>query len=165
MLHNAKDVLAWPKDKYGWHKGPLTGGIIYIGDDVMLGDDVKLGNRVTSESLNMRYRQAFIDAASEHIFIKWVNKKRFSPGWGSANSIEYIKGATVTADDAKISDRQCAPGLHVFRIGVEPRDVGLGELSDELIALRVLVKSEDICFAGLPGNADKIRVKRLKVID
>ena len=25
--------------------------------------------------------------------------------------------------------------------------------------------SEDICFAGLPGNADKIRVKRLKVID
>ena len=88
-----------------------------------------------------------------------------SPGWGNGTPIKYNKGDIIEEKGAEISDQQCAVGLHVFRRGYDPRWVGLGELIDNLNPLDVKVLSEDICFAGLPGNDAKLRVRRLEVLE
>ena len=54
--------------------------------------------------------------------------------------------------------------LHVFRRGIRPEWCGLNDNAQELIAIDVKVASEDICFAGLPGNDAKLRVRKLEVL-
>ena len=76
----------------------------------------------------------------------------------------YITGTIVEAE-GEANDQQCAPGLHVFRLGERPEWHGLCEANHDLIPLRVLVKSEDILFAGLPTMDAKLRVRKLKVLD
>ena len=71
----------------------------------------------------------------------------------------------IEVKESLISDRQCAVGLHVFRFGYDCRWAGLGSYSDGLIPLDVKVYSEDICFAGLPGNDAKLRVRKLEVLN
>ena len=141
------------------------GNHVTLGNDVTLGDRVKLGDRVTSEGLNLRFLSAYVAAAPAHIFIKWLTKERKSPSWGAARSIQYPKmGGIVEEPRAEVGDQQCAVGLRVFRIGVHPADHGLCAPDADLIAVPVEVRSEDICFAGLPGNADKLRVRKLKML-
>jgi len=66
---------------------------------------------------------------------------------------------------ARISDEQCGEGLYVVRVGVRPEHINLAMPGHDLICLRVEVEAKDICYAGLPGNDAKLRVKRLKVLD
>jgi hypothetical protein len=88
-----------------------------------------------------------------------------SPGWGASSPIKHDKGAVIEVPEAVISDQQCGVGLHVFRHGYRPEWDGLCGAVHNYIALRVKVRSEDICFAGFPGNDAKLRVKRLEVLD
>ena len=131
---------------------------------MLLGYVVKLGDDVTSLQLAEQYRQNYVTANPEHVFVKWVTKLRKSPGWGHATPLLYITGTIVEAE-GEANDQQCAPGLHVFRLGERPEWHGLCEANHDLIPLRVLVKSEDILFAGLPTMDAKLRVRKLKVLD
>jgi NDP-sugar pyrophosphorylase family protein len=140
------------------------GNGVTLGHDVKLGNNVQLGNYVTSLDLARQYRQNYITAASEHIFVKWVTSQRMSPGWGSATPIKYEVGSTIEVE-GEANDQQCAPGLHVFRFGERPEWHGLCEANHDLIPLRVRVKSEDILFAGLPTMDAKLRVRKLEVLD
>jgi len=102
--------------------------------------------------------------APDHIFTKWLTPNRMSPGWGSVSPIKYDIGSTVEVQ-GEANDQQCAPGLHVFRIGERPEWHGLCSADHNLIAVRVRVKSEDILFAGLPTMDAKLRVRKLEVLD
>ena len=181
MTYTAKEIYAIAPDAYGWRKLP-SGNNVKLGDDVTLGNNVKLGNNVTlgcgvtlgnnvklgdgvtSLQLAEQFRQNYISAAPEHVFVKWVTQQRKSPTWSSAPPILYEAGSTVEAE-GEANDQQCAPGLHVFRLGERPEWHGLCEATHDLIPLRVLVKSEDILFAGLPTMEAKLRVRKLKVLD
>ena len=152
------EIKSWPT-LAGWYISPESG------NRVKLGDGVNLGDGVTSESLNEALRLAYSHIAAEHIFTKWVTSERKSPNFDGGILIEYNKGAVIEEPEAKVSDRQCAVGLHVLRYGYRPEWIGLCGADHELIPLRVWVKSEDIMFAGLPTMDAKIRVRRLEVID
>ena len=93
-----------------------------------------------------------------------MTRDRLSPGWGNAAVISYPVGAVIEEPAAEISDRQCAPGLHVFRPGVRPEWYGLGTPDHEYIPLDVKVMSEDICFAGIADMDAKLRVRKLEVL-
>ena len=134
-----------------------------LGNDVKLGNYVTLGNGVTSLALAQQYRDNYISAATEHVFVKWVTKERKSPGCGNA-IVSYLQGSIVEANGVA-DDQQCAAGLHVFRLGERPEWHGLCSADHTLIPLRVRVKSEDILFAGLPTMDAKLRVRKLEVID
>ena len=188
-----EEIQSWPVNDTGWHVGPdnrwikigngvqlgndvrlgnyaeignyaKIGDCAKIGDRAKIGDCAKIGNNMTSQDLNELFRKNYICSAPYHIFTKWVTPDRESPGWGSASKIAYPVGATIAEPTAQISDQQCAAGLHVFRYGYRPEWVGLGE-GEELIEIHVKVASEDICFAGLPGNDAKLRVRKLEVLD
>ena len=140
-----------------------------IGDGANIGDEARIGDRanIGKEDTTAYLNQYFI-AIHPEVFMawKWVKFNFMSPGWGRSSPIKYDIGATLEIPYAVVSDRQCAPGLHVFRVGIRPEFMGLctPEETNKLICLEVEVKREDICFGGLPGNADKLRVKKLKVI-
>jgi hypothetical protein len=163
MTYTAKEIYAITPDENGWRKLP-SGVFVTLGNGVKLGNDVKLGHNVTSLQLAEQFRQNYIAAAPEHIFVKWVTRSRKSPGWGQATPILYEAGSVVEAEGGA-NDQQCAPGLHVFRMGERPEWHGLCEADHDLIPLRVRVKSEDILFAGLPTMDAKLRVRRLEVLD
>ena len=101
------------------------------------------------------------------MFVKWVQPDGHSPGLGYANRVAYPKGAEVVeplADDDPGLD--CAPGLHVLPVGVLPEHVGLAKPGHDLIPKRVVVDVDDIIFAGHPGMAGKLRVRRIvRVLD
>ena len=140
------------------------GNDVKLGNGVKLGDYVKLGNGVTSEDLAQLYRTVY-NQTKTHIFWKWVTReKRMSPNFDGGAPIVYLRDAIVEADDAVASDQQCAEGLHVLRVGIRPEWAGLCSSDHNYIALEVEVNSEDILFAGLPGNDAKLRVRRLKVL-
>jgi hypothetical protein len=115
-------------------------------------------------SLNKQFRQNYITAGVTHIFTKWVTSSRLSPSFGGHGSLLYRTGTIVEEPNAKISDKQCDVGIHVFRRGYRPEWAGLCNPRHRYIALDVEVASEDICFAGLPGNDARLRVKRVKVL-
>ena len=150
-------------DSYGWRHLPNRNRVL-LGNGVQLGNDVRLWGGTTSIQLNELMRQVYIKSAPAHIFWKWITKQRQSPGWGSSKIINYPVGAIVEEPQAKISDQQCGVGLHVFRVGYRPEWVGLINPAHDLICIDVEVKSEDICFAGLPTMDAKIRVRKLKVL-
>jgi len=109
---------------------------------------------------------AYRASAPEHVFMKWVTRNRQSPRFaGVGGPLTYKKGAVIEERAAIISDRICAPGIHVLRPGCLPEHAGLCGPGHDLIGLRVLVRSEDICCPGFPGNDDKLRVSRVKVLD
>lgn len=159
----AQEIYNIVPDKNGWRKLP-SGVFVKLGNGVELGDRVTLGNDVTSLTLAQQYRDNYISAATEHVFVKWVTKERKSPGWGNASIVSYSQGSTVEANGVA-NDQQCAAGLHVFRLGERPEWHGLCQADHDLIPLRVRVKSEDILFAGLPTMDAKLRVRKLEVID
>ena len=140
-----------------------------IGDGVRIGTDAIIGPNQTTEKLNKYFISTYPEKS---IFWKWVTKDFMSPGWGrlpgweKITPIKYAIGSTIEQPDAIISDRQCDIGLHVFRPGIRPEFVGLCSVTkaESLICLEVEVNREDICFGGLPGNSDKLRVKKLKVM-
>jgi hypothetical protein len=72
-------------------------------------------------------------------------------------------GAVIEAD-GEASDQQCDSGLHVFRVGVRPEWHGLCEPDHDLVMVEVEVDGDDILFGGMPGNMDKLRVRRLRVL-
>jgi len=152
-----EEIYAIKANQIGWRHLPS-------GLWIKLGNYVTLGEGVTSESLAEQYRKTYASVADEHTFIKWVTPERMSPGWGKSTPIAYPKGSIIEAAGEK-SDQQCAPGLHVFRIGERPEWHGLCEANHNLIPLRVRVKSEDILFAGLPTMDAKLRVRKLEVLD
>jgi len=138
------------------------GDCVNLGDGVTLGDWVKLGDLVTSAQLNDMFRAMYSGSV---IFSKWVTKERkshVSDGW---KVIEYPVGAVIEEPAARISDQQCGVGLHVFRRGYRPEWAGLCAADHDLIEIHVEVAAEDICFAGLPGNDAKLRVRKLRVLD
>ena len=93
-----------------------------------------------------------------------VTKDFMSLGWGSSKIAKYSIGEEIIEPKAIISDQQCDVGIHVFRPGIRPEFDGLYPPDHNLICLEVEVDRDDICFAGLPGNDMKLRVKKLKVI-
>jgi len=158
-------------------KEVTLGSWVKLGDNVTLGHQVKLGNQVvlgnwvrlsngtTSTELNLAAIQAWKELRPSHIFSKWVTKDRMSPNFDGGETIKYEKGAIIEVDDAKISDQQCGPGLHVLRFGLRPQWFGLCPPNHDLIHLRVEVCSNDICFGGLPTMDSKLRVRKLRVLD
>ena len=132
---------------------------------VKLGDGVTLGDGASSIEINKYYIDYYIVQASTHIFWKWVTKERFSPDFDSGTPLEYIKGATIEVEDAIVSDQQCGKGLHVMKFGGRPEWAGLCKANHDFVPLRVKVDSKDILFAGLPTMDDKLRVKKLTVLD
>lgn len=136
-------------------------------DTIHIGPNVTLDSNVTSEQLNLDFIEAYKTTAKSHVFWKWVKPNRMSPcEWVHGHkSLEYLKDATIMEPNTKVSDQQCGVGLHVFRIGYRPEFAGLTEPGHNWLCLRVRVNSNDICFAGLPGNDCKLRVKKLKVLD
>jgi len=149
-------------------KGVKLGDDVTLGDYVKLGDGVTLGDNVTSSELNEMFRNCYKELNKEHIFTKWVTKNRMSPNFDGGTPIKYDVNATIECPDAKISDQQCDIGLHVFRFGYRPEWSGLCSAEHtlkELMPIRVKVLSEDICFAGLPSCDEKLRVRKLVVLD
>ena len=131
---------------------------------VRIGDGVRLPAGSSSEKLATEIRTELQKTAPFHLFWKWVTPYRLSPGFGSASVVSYEKGSVVEEPDAVASDQQCAKGLHVFLPGHKPEWEGLCEPGAGYIPLLVKVMSEDILFAGLPGNASKFRVRKLEVL-
>jgi len=128
---------------------------------VHLGNGVRLGNGVTSATLNQTFRQMY---QGRQIFTKWVTADRQSPNFDGGTVIRYPVGAVIECAEAVVSDQQCGPGLHVFRRGYRPEWAGLCDPEHEYIAIDVAVQCpEDLCFAGLPGNDAKLRVRKLTV--
>ena len=152
---NVGEIRKWA-NLNGWLVNPENG------DWVKLGNGVILGNGVTSAGLN----QIFISNLPP-IFEawKWVTRDRMSPNFDGGNPIEYSKGAIIKEPAATVSDQQCDVGLHVLRSGYRPEWAGLCGADHELICLRVEIHREDVCFGGLPTMDNKLRVKRLKVLD
>ncbi len=144
--------------------GVKLGDRVKLGDGVTLGDWVTLGDGVTSEQLNEIFR-ALYAYLPEHVFDKWVTPGRRSPNFDGGTPLLYGVGAILEEKEAQVSDQQCAVGLHVLRHGYRPEWLGLCEANHDLICIHVKVRAEDICFAGLPTNDAKIRVRRLEVLD
>ena len=176
MALTTKEIKAWPLDEYGYHVDPVSnkhvklgnyvklGDYVTLGNGVKLGDDVKLGDGMTSPELAHQFRGMYAPD-EEYVFTKWVTRDGVSPGWGSAGRILYEKGCTYEEPDALVNDQQCAKGLHVFRLGYRPEWVGLCSANHNYVPLKVAVYGRDICFAGLPGNDAKLRVRKLRVLD
>jgi len=108
--------------------------------------------------------EAYVKLAPHHLFYKWVTLERRSPGFGAGEILTYNKGDILEVPEAEMSDRACAPGLHVLRYGHRPEWHGLCSADHSFLHLVVKVNSEDICFAGLPTFDGKLRVKRLEVM-
>lgn len=138
---------------------------VKLGNYVNLGNDVNLGNCVTSDQLNHQFISSYKKLGKSHIFTKWITKDRTSPSFDGGTALEYKKGAVIAEPTAQISDKQCDAGLHVFVYGYRPEWSGLCTAYHNYIAIDVEVASEDICFAGMPGNFAKLRVKKLKVLN
>jgi len=140
-----------------------------IGDGVTIGPNIKIGDwssirpYQTTEELNKYFISTY---PKKSVFWKWVTKDFMSPVEGNKKPIKYEIGSTIEEPNAIISDQQCDVGLHIFRPGIRPEFVGLcdADTTKTLICLEVEVNREDICFGGLPGNSDKLRVKKLKVL-
>lgn len=132
-----------------------------ISKDVTIGFSTIINEFQTTEGLNEYFISTY---PQKSIFWKFVTSKLMSPGWGSASPIQYEIGKIVKEPTAKKSDKQCDKGLHVFRPGIRPEFVGLNQSGENLVCLEVEVDRKDICFGGLPGNCDKLRVKKLKVL-
>jgi carbonic anhydrase/acetyltransferase-like protein (isoleucine patch superfamily) len=141
--------------------GANIGNNAKIGNYAKIGDYANIHNNQTTEDLN----KYFISNLPETgIYWKWVTKDLKSPGWGDAEVIQYEIGKTMSVPEAQVSDQQCDVGLHVFRVGIRPEFVGLCGPKHDLVCLEVEVKREDVCFGGLPGNIEKLRVKKIKVL-
>ena len=138
---------------------------VTLGDRVTLGDYVTLGGKVTSQQINEDLRAAYAASAPKHRFTKWVTRDRYSPNFDGGTKLHYAQGAVISVPDATVSDQQCAPGLHVLRLGHRPEWYGLCGANHDYIPLTVEVKSEDILFAGLPTMDGKLRVRELVVLD
>jgi len=143
------EIYALPMDIGGWRMLPD-------------GNEVKLGNGVTSASLNEYFRSLFPERSE---FTKWVTPARMSPNFDGGTPLHYAMGAVLASPEAEVSDQQCDVGLHVLRLGHRPEWYGLCRADHQFIPLRVAVKREDICFAGLPTMDGKIRVRRLEVLE
>ena len=103
--------------------------------------------------------------AAPIVFTKWVTEERMSPNFDGGVPIPYPVGTVVECPEAQVSDQQCGVGLHVLRFGYRPEWAGLCPTDHSFIPLKVSVMPEDICFAGMPGNDTKIRVRKLTVMD
>jgi len=137
------------------------GDDVKLGNYVTLGDDVKLGDGVTSLELSEYFRSVLPPCFTA---TKWVTPDRKSPNFDGGTTIDYPAGAIICATGTA-DDQQCAPGLHVLRLGYRPEWCGLCDVNHNLIPLTVKIMREDVLFAGLPGNDIKLRVRRLEVID
>ncbi|MEA3363939.1 MAG: hypothetical protein U9Q61_11815, partial [Thermodesulfobacteriota bacterium] len=130
------------------------------GNDFRAGNYFTVGNGFDSSQANINQIAAYKAAAKTHLFVKWVNKRAESPG--AFGTLKYDDGAIVEVPDAEVSDVQCGVGIHVFQIGYKPEWVG--HLYYDATPKLVRVRSEDICFAGYPGDLSKLRVRRVEVI-
>ena len=156
-----------------WNCKKENGGLIYrkekieiwVGEGATIGAWATIGENLTTNDLNEQFRQNYFRLAPTHKFTKWVTKDRQSPNFDGGNPINYPTGKIIEEKESIVSDRQCDIGLHVLRFGYRPEWAGLCEVNHNYIPLTVEVASEDICFAGLPGNDAKLRVKRLRVLD
>jgi len=180
-VNSVKEIKAWPKNSAGWHVAP-NGDRVTLGDEVMLGNDVTLGDQVTlgdwvrlgdrvrlgrgvtSMQIIQQRIDALIHAGQPLRAWKWVTQERQSPNFDGGTAIEYPKDAVIEAE-GEVSDQQCAPGLHILPVGVRPEHAGLCSADHGLIPLLVEYQPEDILFPGLPGNSDKIRVRKLRVLE
>ena len=97
-------------------------------------------------------------AADAHVFCKWVTPTRRSAFSPSSDVLHYVVGRMMQAD-GEMSEEPEAPGLHVFRLDcpIPPEVVS----ADNLMEIRVHVRSEDILHAGVDG---RLRVHRLEVM-
>ena len=150
-----EDYYALPVDENGWRTLPN-------GNRFRLGDRASIGNGETSLHLAELIRATY---TGKVLFSKWVTSERKSPNFDGGTPVEYPVGAVLEVPDAQFNDQQCAPGLHVLRYGYRPEWCGLCGPSHDLVELHVEVDAEDICFAGLPGNDTKFRVRKLRVLD
>ena len=141
--------------------GVVIGDNVKISDGIRIAEYTRIGRDQTTEKLNKYFISTYPEKS---IFWKWVTKDFMSPMFGIGVPIKYEIGSTIEESFAEISDKQCDFGLHVFRVGIRPEFVGLCEADHSYVCLEVEVNREDICFGGLPGNSDKVRVKKLKVL-
>ena len=144
--------------------GVRLGDRVRLGDEVQLGNGVRLGDGVSSAQIIQDRIDALIRAGRPLLAWKWVTPQRKSPNFDGGSSIEYPKDAVIEAE-GDVSDQQCAPGLHVLPVGVRPEHAGLCSAEHYFIPLLVEYQPEDILFPGLPGNSDKIRVRKLRVLE
>jgi acetyltransferase-like isoleucine patch superfamily enzyme len=154
------------------------GNRVTLGNYVTLGDGVRLGNGVTLDNCCSSFKinaercaaienvmQAYGTYAASRgllLYVKWTKPDRTSPG--GLGLVTYTKGAIIREPKAVRSDKQCAAGLHVLPIGLWPEHAGLVEPGHNWIPVVVGVKPEHICYAGMPGHSDKIRVSELEVL-
>ena len=174
-FYSVEEIRNCERNSLGWFVLPNGNGVelgngvklgygVKLGNGVKLGDGVKIGDKKTSLDL---VKEFIASQPKEVIMWKWVDKNRMSPGWRNNEKVLYKKGSIVK-EDGEVSDQQCGKGLHIFRPGYLPEYDGYSSQDnngDKYICLRVLVKKEDILFAGLPGWDAKWRVKKLKVLD
>src|SRR3990167_7185482 len=112
---------------------------VNLGDWVSLGNGVSLGDGVTSEQLNLD-AVGLYNRQSSWLLTKWVTKERMSPNFDGGVPLHYSLGSVVEAgSNAVVSDRQCAPGLHVMRYGQRPEWWGLCDANHDLIKIDVEV--------------------------
>ena len=148
---NVSEIYALPADEYGWRTLPT-------------GDGVKLGDGVTSDQLNENYRMAYAQF-DEVVFVKWTTVDHESPNFDGGTILVYPPAGESIRANGEISDKQCAPGIHLLRVGVRPEWAGLCDAGHAYIPLRVAVKPADILFGGMPGNDAKVRVAACRMID
>ena len=181
IVNGVEEIKAWPKNSAGWHVAPngdrvrlgnavqlgdgvTLGNWVQLSDGVQLGNHVRLGECVTSTQIIQDRIAALIRAGRPLLAWKWVTPERKSPNFDGGSSIEYPKDAVIEAE-GEVSDQQCAPGLHLLPVGVLPEHAGLCSAEHYFIPLLVEYQPEDILFPGLPGNSDKIRVRKLRVLE
>lgn len=147
------------------------GNYVEIGDGVRISENVELPSRcmiaanTTSEEIHKQFLKTYKEMGDEHIFWKWVHADR-TPFSTERPMAKYAKGAIIVAPEgARVSDQRDDIGISVLRPGYRPEWLGMTSPGHNMLCLKVKVRSEDILFAGLPGNDAELRVRKLEVLE
>lgn len=148
------------------------GNCVTLGKNVILGNKVRMGDHVTIKN-NVTSMQLVINKISELCKVgrplvgwKWVTKDRKSPNFDKRYPILKYEKNTIVKSKGDVSDQLCGKGIHICPVGIRPEYTDYCSwFGHKLIHLLVEYMPEDILFPGLPGYSDKLRVRRVKVLE
>lgn len=145
------------------------GDRVKISKYVAIGSMISIEDDITSQMLNESFRKMYKNSADEHVFWVWVTPERTLPIEEDSDrertNVKFEKGAIIEMPEAQVSDQLYDTGIQVLRPGYRPEWACVTGSKHNLIQLRVKVRSEDILFAGMPGEDVKLRVRRIEVLD